>query len=397
VSARWQRVWPSPMVMILSAGRTEQVAEPPDAGEVERVGAVATSPRSGAATGGTGSRSQRRPRPAAAHPGTGTRFRQNRCSSRTGVDGTAGRRGRPCVGVRGCRGRRYFSRTPPPVRGPIPRGGTGGHRCLVPCCLVHSSPELCSYTGRRPVPQDRKTRGCASRPPHPTKLGLHPVARCAMIGYPTREPVMPDPDPTATTAFPRRRRRPTATRTCGPNPAGDPAATRTAGGTFPAAARRPTGRPGSRSSRELGRGGMGVVYLARQVKLKPAGRPQDGARRRACVGRRPGAVRRRGGGRGRRPARRRRPGVRVGPPRRAAVLRPRIVSRGSLAQRLAGTPMTAAAAAELVRSSPGGPGRAREGDRPPRSEAGPTCSSRPTAPPEGRRLRAGPASAAASG
>src|SRR5438067_869535 len=78
---------------------------------------------------------------------------------------------------------------------------------------------------------------------------------------------MPDPDPTATAAFvPSADGDPTASRTCGPNP-GDLDATLAPAGTAGGPPAGPPAVPGFEVERELGRGGMGVVYLARQVKL----------------------------------------------------------------------------------------------------------------------------------
>ena len=72
--------------------------------------------------------------------------------------------------------------------------------------------------------------------------------------------------------------------------------------------------------RELGRGGMGVVYEARQVSPQPARRPQDGQGRPARRRRRAAPVPERG--RGRRPARPpgHRPGLRGRRARRPALL-----------------------------------------------------------------------------
>ena len=122
---------------------------------------------------------------------------------------------------------------------------------------------------------------------------------------------------------------------------------------------------------ELGRGGMGVVYRARQVLPEPPLRPEDDPGRRPCRrrGRRPLP----GRGRGRRPAaapqHRADPRHRRG--RRPALLRAGVRRRRQPGPAARRHPLAGAAGGRAGRGA--GPRRRRgapAGDRPPRPEAG---------------------------
>jgi tetratricopeptide (TPR) repeat protein len=141
----------------------------------------------------------------------------------------------------------------------------------------------------------------------------------------------------------------TATAAFGPSADGDPTATRTAGGTSPEVGPpSPPAVPGFEIEKELGRGGMGVVYLARQVKLnRPValkmvlggGHASAADLVRFAAEAQAGAAVPHAG-----VVQVYESGHHDGLPYFALEFCP----GGSLAQRLAGTPMPAAAAAELV-------------------------------------------------
>ncbi len=122
---------------------------------------------------------------------------------------------------------------------------------------------------------------------------------------------------------------------------------------------------------ELGRGGMGVVVPGPAPPAAAAGRPEDGAIRRARGGRRPVAVPRRGRGGRQALASEYRPDLRDRRTRRAAVLLARAGRRGQprpADSREPDEPAGGRAARRDAVARHGGGARAR--DRPPRPQAG---------------------------